>query len=166
MRGRTGTLIRKSAFVAIAIGSHYLRTETTFEALVAPPKIAELHLSQQQLRENLGIGNREPVSDLSRLMPYDAWKGWSGAGRYEFRAAYLTTPYLTEKQQLNNWNEVIFNLPRRAAESKYEAEPASREIKEAVDRRLMNEKANPKYKIVPNPDIGSNRRFLRRKSGW
>jgi hypothetical protein len=86
-------------------------------------------LNDQELNQYLGVGNIIPRGASTNL----AWKGWSGQAHYHFVKAEYLTPFLTNIEQMNNWNYVLFGIPRIAVERKNEEEPVNPKIKEIVD---------------------------------
>ncbi len=89
-------------------------------------------LSESELHTHLGVGNIAPRGAQTNL----AWNGWKGNAHYHFVMAEYLTPYLTNVQQLNNWNYVLFGVPRVAVEKNDEREPADPKIKHIVDMNL------------------------------
>ena len=87
-------------------------------------------LSRQELKKYLGVGNIAPRGAPTNL----AWKGWNGKAHYHFVKAGYLTPFLTNKQQMNNWNYVLFGAPRVAVETGNETEPVDQKIKLIVDK--------------------------------
>jgi hypothetical protein len=92
--------------------------------------ILGFELSKGELKEHLGVGNVAPRGAPTN----QAWRGWNGKAFYHFVAADCLTPYLTNIQQMNNWNYVLFKIPRIAVERKDETEPVDLKIRSVVDR--------------------------------
>ncbi|MDE1871396.1 MAG: hypothetical protein KGI06_04120 [Candidatus Micrarchaeota archaeon] len=86
-------------------------------------------LSEVELNKHLGVGNVTPRGAPTNL----AWKGWNGEAHYHFVKAEYLTPFLTNIQQINNWNYVLFGIPRIAVERNKEEETVDPKIKEIVD---------------------------------
>lgn len=87
-------------------------------------------LNESELNKYLGVGNITPRGAPTNL----AWKGWNGEAHYHFVKAEYLTPFLTNIQQMNNWNYVLFGIPRIAVERMHEEEPVDSKIKEIVDK--------------------------------
>jgi hypothetical protein len=94
------------------------------------PSVLESELSANELRTYLGVGNIAPRGAKTNL----AWKGWNGQAFYHFVMADYITPFLTNINQMNNWNYVLFKTPRIAVERKKEIEKVAPRIKVVVDR--------------------------------
>ena len=91
--------------------------------------VAGLHLTASQLNADLGVGNVTPPG----AKRFVASGGWQGPGLYTFAAAGFTTPYLANIQQMNNWNYVLFRVPRIGVESGGLPQEVRPEVKVAVD---------------------------------
>src|SRR5271170_1573277 len=87
-------------------------------------------LSSRERKQYLGVGNIAPRGAPTNL----AWKGWNGKAHYHFVMADYLTPFLTNIRQMNNWNYVLFKMPRIAVERKDEKEPVAPKIKSIVDK--------------------------------
>jgi hypothetical protein len=87
-------------------------------------------LSESELKKHLGVGNEAPKGAPTN----QAWKGWDGKAFYHFVMAEYLTPYLTNIQQMNNWNYVLFKKQRIAVERNNEIEQVAPRIKDVVDK--------------------------------
>lgn len=99
-----------------------------------------LNLTQDQLSKWLGIGNVVPSSKS-----FKESEGWQGAGKYTFEdtkyGKQYTTPYIDQKQQLNDWVYVISGKQR--VETEKVPLPVSSVVWDAVEHNKATKSANP-----------------------
>jgi hypothetical protein len=115
---------------------------------------SDLKLSLQQQHKYFGMGNS---CNQEFVGPRNAWGGWGGPGQYKFhieRNTVLTTPYLADTMQLNDWNYLLFHEKRLSPNKLgHPPQPVDSEVKAAVDelfaeRRKIHLRINSKQ-IAP-----------------
>lgn len=143
-------LLRNAGNVALAVtlamGSlvrpPLLRGEKQYDASTDAPSyttlVKDLRLSPDQLNKYLGIGNTRP--DKADI--YLSVLGWQGPGVYKFFAGshgryVYETPYITEKQKMNDWSYVIYGKSGLAPLVGKSLQPVTPEVKAAVDQKSI-----------------------------
>ena len=111
---------KKTTTTNLLMSSH----ESIMDSALGP------ELSERELKRHLGVGNIAPRGAPTN----QAWRGWKGSAFYHFVMADYLTPYLTNISQMNNWNYVLFGMPRVAVERKGETEPVTAKIRSVVDK--------------------------------